>query len=95
MQINCKKMDVIVAGRGAFLPFGVTITTTMAGSFFTILKMGCIYRHKPASFEEAKDMIARFIYFNNHERVQLITGEAPLSRRLSINPGVFLQWAFL
>lgn len=46
--------------------------------------MGCIYRHKPASFEEAKDMIARFIYINNLERVQLKTGEAPLSRRLSI-----------
>lgn len=80
MQINCKKMDVIVAGRGAFVPYD----HAMAGSFCTILKMVCIYRHKPASFEEAKDMIARFIYFNNNERVQLITGEAPLSRRLSI-----------
>ena len=81
MQINCKKMDVIVAGRGAFVPFrGNYYDHAIAGSFFTILIMGCIYRHKPASFEEAKDMIARFIYFNNHERVQLKTGEGPAAR---------------
>ncbi|MDC0700609.1 IS3 family transposase [Blautia wexlerae] len=55
----------------------------MAENFFSILKTECIYRHKPASFEEANDMIDRFIYFYNHERIQLKTGEAPLSRRLS------------
>lgn len=55
----------------------------MAENFFSILKTECIYRHKPASFEEANDMMDRFIYFYNHERIQLKTGEAPLSRRLS------------
>ena len=55
----------------------------MAENFFSILKTECIYRHKPASFEEANDMIIRFIYFYNHERIQLKTGEAPLTRRLS------------
>lgn len=55
----------------------------MAENFFSILKTECIYRHKPASFEEANDMIIRFIYFYNHERIQLKTGEAPLARRLS------------
>lgn len=55
----------------------------MAENFFSILKTECIYRHKPASFEEANDMIDRFIYFYNHERIQLKTGEAPLMRRLS------------
>lgn len=55
----------------------------MAENFFSILKVECIYRHKPASFEEANDMIDRFIYFYNHERIQLKTGEAPLARRLS------------
>ena len=55
----------------------------MAENFFSILKTECIYRHKPASFEEANDMIDRFIYFYNHERIQLKTGEAPLARRLS------------
>ena len=55
----------------------------MAENFFSILKTECIYRHKPASFGEANDMIDRFIYFYNHERIQLKTGETPLSRRLS------------
>lgn len=55
----------------------------MAENFFSILKTECIYRHKPASFEEANDMIIRFIYFYNHERIQLKTGEAPLARRFS------------
>ena len=55
----------------------------MAENFFSILKTECIYRHKPASFDEANDMIDRFIYFYNHERIQLKTGEAPLARRLS------------
>ena len=55
----------------------------MAENFFSILKTECIYRHKPASFEEANDRIDRFIYFYNHERIQLKTGEAPLAHRLS------------
>ena len=55
----------------------------MAENFFSILKTECIYRHKPASFSEANEMIDRYIYFYNHERIQLKTGEAPLARRLS------------
>lgn len=55
----------------------------MAENFFSILKTECIYRHKPASFQEANDMILRFIYFYNHERIQLKTGAAPLTRRRS------------
>ena len=55
----------------------------MAENFFSILKVECIYRHKPSSFAEANDMIDRFIHFYNHERIQLKTGEAPLARRLS------------
>ena len=52
-------------------------------NFFSILKTECIYRHKPATFAEANEMIDRFICFYNHERIQLKTGEAPLARRLS------------
>ena len=48
-----------------------------------ILKTECIYRHKPATFSLANEMINRYIYFYNHERIQLKTGEAPLARRLS------------
>ena len=52
-------------------------------NFFSILKTECIYRHKPATFAEANEMIDRFICFYNHERIQLKTGEAPLAQRLS------------
>ena len=55
----------------------------MAENFFSILKTECIYRHKPATFSQANEMIDRYIYFYNHERIQLKTGEAPLTRRLS------------
>ena len=55
----------------------------MAENFFSILKTECIYRHKPATFSEANEMLDRYIHFYNHERIQLKTGEAPLMRRLS------------
>lgn len=55
----------------------------MAENFFSILKTECIYRHKPDTFSEANEMIDRYIHFYNHERIQLKTGEAPLTRRLS------------
>ena len=55
----------------------------MAENFFSILKTECIYRHKPATFSEANEMIDRYIHFYNHERIQLKNGEAPLARRLS------------
>ena len=55
----------------------------MAENFFSILKTECIYRHKPASFQEANDMINCYISFYNHERIQLKTGVAPLTLRHS------------
>ena len=55
----------------------------MAENFFSILKTGCIYRHKPKTFEEANYLIDNYIYFYNHQRIQLKTGEAPLTLRLS------------
>ena len=55
----------------------------MAENFFSILKTECIYRHKPASFSEANEMIDRYIHFYNHERIQLKTGVAPLTLRHS------------
>ena len=55
----------------------------MAENFFSILKTECIYRHRPATFAQANEIIDRYIYFYNHERIQLKTGEAPLARRLS------------
>ena len=55
----------------------------MAENFFSILKTECIYRHKPVSFNEAKEMIDRYIHFYNHERIQTKTGVAPLTLRHS------------
>ena len=55
----------------------------LAENFFGILKTECIYRHKPESFEEANKMIDDYIYFYNHERIQLKTGLSPLSLRQS------------
>ena len=34
----------------------------MAENFFSILKTECIYRHKPATFSEANEMIDRYIH---------------------------------
>ena len=56
----------------------------MAENFFSILKTECIYRHKPATFQEANDLIDRYICFYNHERIQLKTGVAPLTLRHSV-----------
>ena len=55
----------------------------MAENFFSILKTECIYRHKPATFSEANEMIDRYIHFYNYERIQLKTGVAPLTLRHS------------
>ena len=55
----------------------------MAENFFSILKTECIYRHKPKTFKEANDLIDRYIYFYNHERIQNKTGVAPLTLRHS------------
>ena len=55
----------------------------MAENFFSILKSECIYRHQPKTYEEANYLIDNYIYFYNHQRIQLKTGEAPLTLRLS------------
>ena len=62
----------------------------LAENFFSILKTECIYRHKPDTFAQANEMIDRYIHFYNHERIQLKTGEAPLTRRLSWQNFIFL-----
>ena len=55
----------------------------MAENFFSILKTECIYRHLPATFVEANTLIDNYIYFYNHQRIQLKTGMAPLALRHS------------
>ena len=53
----------------------------MAENFFSILKTECIYRHHPATFDEARMLIDN--YFYNNQRIQLKTGVAPLTQRHS------------
>ena len=55
----------------------------MAENFFSILKTECIYRLKPKTMDEARDVIDAYIQFYNHERIQLKTGVAPLTLRHS------------
>lgn len=55
----------------------------MEENFFSILKTECICRQNIAACQQAKEWIDEFIYFYDHERIQLKTGEAPLARRLS------------
>ena len=55
----------------------------MAENFFSILKTECIYRHLPTTFGEARTLIDNYIYFYNHQRIQLKTGVAPLTLRHS------------
>ena len=53
----------------------------LAENFFSILKTECIHRMKIASFEEARRLIDDFIYFYNHQRIQLKTKLTPLEKR--------------
>ena len=53
----------------------------LAENFFSILKTECIYRIKLQTFDEARLLIDRYIYFYNHQRIQLKTKLTPLEKR--------------
>ena len=53
----------------------------LAENFFSILKTECIYRVKLQSYEEARLLIGEYIYFYNHQRIQLKTKLTPLEKR--------------
>lgn len=40
-----------------------------------------IYRAKPQTFDEAKELVDEYIYFYNNERIQLKTGLTPMEVR--------------
>lgn len=63
--------------------WGNCYDNAMAENFFSILKTECIYRQKIATFQQARELIDDFIFFYNHERIQLKTGVAPLTLRHS------------
>lgn len=49
----------------------------LAENFFSILKTECIYRTKLMTYEEATLLIDEYIYFYNHQRIQLKTKLTP------------------
>ena len=53
----------------------------LAENFFSILKTECIYRVKLQTYEEARLLIDEYIYFYNHQRIQLKTILTPLQKR--------------
>ena len=53
----------------------------LAENFFSILKTECIYRTKIKTFSEARQLIDDYIYFYNHQRIQLKTKLTPFELR--------------
>ena len=53
----------------------------LAENFFSILKTECIHRVKLQTFAEARRLIDEYIYFYNHQRIQLKTKLTPLEKR--------------
>ena len=53
----------------------------LAENFFSILKTECVYRIKFQTFDEARQIIAEYIYFYNNQRIQLKTKLTPLEKR--------------
>lgn len=52
-----------------------------AENFFSILKTECIRRHKPKTIDQARRLIDNYIFFYNHERIQLKSRLTPLEKR--------------
>jgi transposase InsO family protein len=52
-----------------------------AENFFSILKTECLHRSKPKSLDQARLLIDNYIFFYNHERIQLKTKLTPLEKR--------------
>jgi len=60
---------------------GNCLDNACAENFFGILKSECIYRVRPKTFNEARKLIDEYIYFYNHERIQLKTKLTPFEKR--------------
>ena len=50
---------------------GMPLDNACAENFFSILKCECIYREKPKTIEEARQLVDEYISYYNHERLQL------------------------
>ena len=84
-QIHCLLCSGLVGHNAVIIeiPDHGQVKDALAENFFSILKTECIYRQKIATFQQARELIDEFIYFYNHERIQLKTGVAPLTLRHS------------
>lgn len=60
---------------------GSPYDNALAENFFSILKTECIYRSKIKTFAEARRLIDDYIYFYNHQLIQLKTKLTPLELR--------------
>lgn len=50
-------------------------------SFFGTLKVECIRRTKPSTYEQARELINDYIQFYNYDRIQLKTSLTPFEKR--------------
>jgi transposase InsO family protein len=60
---------------------GNCLDNAMAENFFSILKSECINRQKIQTFDEARHIIDDYIWFYNHQRIQIKTKLTPLELR--------------
>ena len=63
---------------------GTPLDNAPAENFFSILKTECINRCKINTFEQAKSLINDYMYFYNHQRLQLKTKLTPYEKRCQI-----------
>ena len=63
---------------------GNCLDNAPAENFFSILKSECINRQKIKDFAMAKSLIDDYIYFYNHERIQLKTKLTPYEKRCQL-----------
>lgn len=62
---------------------GTPLDNAPVESFFSTLKTECLYRHDLQTIQQAKNLVKRYIWFYNHERIMLGSGCTPLELRQS------------
>ena len=65
-----------------FCENSLTLPNACVESFFGLLKNECIYRAKPQTIQAAAELVEEYIYFYNHDCIQLSTKRTPIEMRL-------------
>lgn len=60
---------------------GNCLDNACAETFFSALKTECIYKSKPATYEQARGLIHDYVQFYNYDRIQLKTKLTPYEKR--------------